>query len=138
MVKEPLSAEQEALERRHKQVTIRASIVATLGSSIAILTALFPLFAWFGRAAIVESLSEAMGPAINAQVKQQTNPMNEGLKALIRSRIAQLEDDIADLQRRDRIEPLDAADTQKLVSRRRELRDQQVALAAIENAEVQR
>lgn len=135
MARAALSPEQEEIERRHRKTTVQASILATLGSTIAIATTIAPVIAWFARPAIVATMAEAMAPAVNAQVKSQTTPLGEGLKALLRGRIAQLEDEIAQLERVDRQRGLDEIDTQRLTSKRRELRDQQMALNAITTAQ---
>lgn len=130
-----LTPEEQDLENRHRKTTVKASVIATLGSTVALAAAIFPAVAFFGRPAIIGAIAEGMAPIVNAQVAQQLTPVNEGVKAIIRSRVAQLEDEIAELERRDRIEPLDAAETQRLTSKRRELRDQQNALRVITNTE---
>lgn len=135
MARKELSPDEVAAERRHSHTTYRASLLATLASTIAIAGFVGPLLLWVGRPAVVAVMAEAMSPAVHAQVRRQLTPVHEGLKVIIANNIATLEDDIAELERRDRAAGLDELDTQKLTRRRRELRSQQQALSAIASAE---
>ena len=86
---------------------------------------------------IVSVMSRAMAGEIQGQVRQQVNPINAGMKVLIESTIAQLEDDVSSLQFRRDNDPhkWTASDAQELTNKVRRLASQRDALAAIKQAE---
>lgn len=96
--KEPLSAEEAAIERRHKNTTYRASLLATLTSTLAIAGVLGPVLLWIGRPAVIEVLAAALAPSVDAQVLKQQAPLTAAFKVIIEQQIAELERDVDRLQ----------------------------------------
>lgn len=94
----PLSPEEAEVEKRHRRTTYRASIAATAAATLTIAGILVPLLGWFGRPALVAFLADLVSPVVNAQVAQQSAPINAAFRVLLEQQIADLEDDIARLE----------------------------------------
>lgn len=96
--KEPLTLEEAAIERRHKQTTYRASFLATITSTLAILGFVGPFVLWLGRQAVVDVLAAALEPSVNAQIVKQNAPLVGAFKVILEQQITELERDVDRLQ----------------------------------------
>lgn len=139
--KQPLSPEEEEVDRRHAKTTRKASILATLTSTLAIVGVVGPAVLYVSRPLLVAMLAEAMAPTVNAQIKQQIAPVNEAFKVLLRQQIDTLQEDVDRLEYERTIAGQQGA-PQWTLEKVNELRDKsnkliaaREALAAIINAE---
>jgi len=127
--RQPMDSDQR---RRHRQTVT----ISTLSSVIGICVVILPAAAWFGKGTVINLLSDAMAGEIQQQVRHQVAPVNAGLKALIQNNIAELEDEIADLEYRQQHDAeWSAGDARTLATKRRRLSAQREALSAIKAAE---
>jgi len=120
-------------KRRHRQTLSLSAIVSIL----VICGAVLPTAGVISAPFFIGWLSDAMADEIKGQVKTQVTPVTAGFKVLIQSTIAELEDDISQMEFRRDNNPASwsAADAQELTTKRRRLRSQRAALEAIESAE---
>jgi hypothetical protein len=115
----------------------RTITISTVVSVLAICGVILPVLGVVLSPWIIGVMSNAMAGEIQGQVRQQLNPVNAGLKVIIESNIAQLEDDISSLQFRRDNDPhkWTEVDAQTLTNKIRRLASQRDALAAIKQAE---
>lgn len=125
----------EAIDKRHQATIRKATILGTIVSTAVMCGPILGGLVWIGRGSVIEMLALALAPSVRAQVTRQISPLSDGLKALIENNISTLEEEIAELERQDRVKPLSELDTQRLVKKRRDLRNQREALAKIMGAE---
>lgn len=111
--------------------------LSTVTSILAICGVILPIVGVIASPWVVDFMSSAMADEISEEVGKQVAPVNAGLKVLIESTVAEIEDDISALEyRRENMpETFSAADAQILTNKRRRLASQQRALAAIVEAE---
>jgi len=126
-----------AEEKRHRKTLSLSAVLGVIGGVATTCMVAVPT-AWFiAGPAFVGFLGDALADEITELVQKQVAPVNAGLKVLIESTIAQLEDDISRLEfRRDYMpESWQAADVAELTNKTRRLSSQRRALAAIVEAE---
>lgn len=126
----PHAAEPEIdRKRRHR----RTLTLSTIVSMLAICGVVLPVAGAVSMPWFVNFVGDAVADEISAEVKKQIEPTNAGLRVMIESTIAEIEDDISALEfRRDNMpESWTAADAQQLTNKRRRLRSQNQALAAM-------
>lgn len=136
-----LTPEEEEVDRRHSRTTRRASILATLTSTFAIVGVVGPAVLYISRPLLVGMLAEALAPTVNAQIKEQIAPVNEAFKVILRQQIDSLQEDVDRLEYERTIAGTQGAPPWTL-DKVNELRDKsnkliaaREALAAIINAE---
>lgn len=120
-----------------KRAHRRTVTLSTVVSILAICGVVLPAFGVVMAPWAVGYMETALADEIETQVEKHLAPVNAGLKVLIESTIAELEDDISALEyRRDNMpESWTAADAQTLTNKRRRLNSQTRALRAILAAE---
>lgn len=123
-------------KRRHR----RTFTLSTVVSVLAICGIILPVLGVISSPWLVQVMSSAMADEIAEEVSKQVAPVNAGLKVLIENTIAELEDEISQLEfRRENMpESWTAGDAQFLTNKRRRLASQRRALAAIVAAEMRR
>ena len=121
-----------ASKAHRKTVTL-----STIVSILAICGVVLPIAGAVMSPWAIGYMSDAMAGEIQEQVKRQLTPINAGMKTLIEANIAQLEDDISQLEYRKENMPQSwtSLDAQTLTNKARRLRSNQQALAAIVAAE---
>lgn len=111
--------------------------LSTVVSVLAICGVVLPVVGTLASPWAVKYMSTAMADEIEKQVERHLSPTNAGLKVLIESNIAQLEDDISQLEYRRQNQPASwtPLDAQTLTNKSRRLAAQRAALAAMSGAE---
>jgi hypothetical protein len=118
--------------RRRKTITL-----SSLVSVMTIVGGVLPLLAILLRPWFIQVVTEAVADEVSDQIKKEIAPANAGLKVLIETQIAELEDEISRLEYKMQRLSTDwsALDAQDLTLKRRRLASQKKALLAIELAE---
>jgi hypothetical protein len=131
--RQPNPDEIAAHKKRHR----KTAMLSTLASTIGICVVILPAVGFLISPRIVDIIGIAVADEIAAEVSKQIAPTNAGIKVMIESLIAELEDEIASLEfRRDnRPETWTGADVLLLSGKVRRLRTQNAALDAIIVAE---
>jgi hypothetical protein len=111
--------------------------LSTLASTVAICVVILPVIGFLISPRIVDIIGLAVADEIAEEVKKQIAPTNAGIKVMIESLIAELEDEIASLEFRRDNNPSTWTGTDALLlsSKARRLRTQNEALRAIVTAE---
>lgn len=127
------SGQESDYKPRHR----RTFALSTTVSVLTICGVILPVLGIVSQDFVVRVISNAMAQEIQEHVSEQVAPINAGLKVLIQTRIAELEDQIGRLsyRREFRPETWTDADEQELITAGRRLRAQNDAWAAIVQAE---
>lgn len=122
-----------AHRKRHR----KTALLSTLASTVAICVVILPVIGFLISPRIVDIIGLAVADEIAEEVKKQIAPTNAGIKVMIESLIAELEDEIASLEFRRDNNPSTWTGTDALLlsSKARRLRTQNEALRAIVTAE---
>lgn len=132
----PTATEELIARRRHRKTFTLATLASAVGVSVVVLPILgYMLSPW-----AIGVMSNAMADEIAEEVSKQIAPTNAGIKVMIESQIAELDDDISSLMfRRDMCGAVPpcwtAVDAQVLTNKTRRIASQREALAAIRAAE---
>lgn len=111
----------------------RTVTLSVLGSVLSMCFLVLPTFAVVLRPWVISVMAAAMSGEISAQAQAQTAPLAAGFKVIIEGNIAQLEEEITQLQWRMQNRPSSwtEVDAQLLLTKTRRLASQRAALQEI-------
>jgi hypothetical protein len=96
-----IGKQEERAQRWHRHPVTLSSVVSIL----AICGGILPFAVWFGRGTVITALVGELNPAISAEVKAQTAPAKNGVKAMLQDKIDELATKVAMLDAKQRRNP---------------------------------
>lgn len=133
-------------DRRHKATVRRAAIWSSGSAIVGMVAIVLPVLGWLAGPRVIQVVADGVAPIVLAQanesldhkldgIDKKVSPLSQSFKVLLQQNIRALSRDIAELERIQASSGLTAVQARQLADKRQDLRDQEMALAAMEKAQ---